>query len=843
MDGFTNFSSNFFINMDTIKRLLLVAIIFLTLSGGVSAQDLFYRKNLANVKIDNLSQDQVLKFQQQVQGSNMSGQEMEAYLRSKGLSREEIAKLKKKMGRMGNTTSANELYSIELMNDYFKLKDSLQNMGNVETEIEKTYAKTKAIADSIIFGSDLFANSKMSFMPDVQPATPVNYVVGPGDVLSLTIYGVQEMSLDVKVLPDGKITLPYAGVLSATGLTIEQLMRKLSSQFQRNGYASLGSGQSKLQLTVAEFRSFQVTVIGAKNAGMFLVPSVANVFHVLHASGGPALQNTYREIEVIRKGKVVQKVDLYKFLVKGSMEDNITLQENDVINIPAFQNRVHLKGEVKKQGLFELKEGESFEELLAYAGGFNPLAFKERIYVEQIAEAEFVTRDIDKAGFKTYHPQSGDVIHIGAIVNRVINRVAIGGSVVRPGYYGWEKDFLLAQLLVKAGGLKENALLTRGLVYRANRDNSKAYLRFNPQDVLSGAEAVVLEDGDSVVIGDKSVLFPDEYVSVVGEVSLPNQIVFGEGLTALDAILLAGGLKQNAEPNRIEIARRIDGGGDRAIAEIIQADSDVELIIKASDVKLKPMDVVIVRPNPNFKPQRVFFLEGEFTYPGPYVMLNEREKVSDIIKRAGGLTRMADMNAAFVIRESVNPMYLKTQQDVQSKEKPQANKGSNESIELEQEGNFEQQDSIVIDTIVVEINALMGKRGKKYDINLLENDILRVASLKNIISIKGEVNNSLTINYSGSKLKPYLRDAGGATKYADKGRIFVVEPNGRARATKRIFGLRSYPKVVPGSVVIVPPKISKDSGPRDPARLAAASSIIASTSSLLFIVITLLNAQ
>ena len=831
--------------MEMIKRLLLLVIFFACATLAVSAQDLFYRKNLANVRIDNLNQDQVLKFQQQVQSSNMSSQEMEAYLRSKGLSREEIAKLKKKMGRAGNTSSANELYSIELMNDYFKLKDSLQNIGNEDgSDFSKNpYAQTKTVVDSIIFGSDLFANSKMTFMSDVQPATPLNYVVGPGDVLNLTLYGVQEVNSEIKIAPDGKITLPYAGVISAAGLTVEQLSRKLSAQLQKNGYASLATGQSKLQITVAEFRSFQVTIIGAKNPGVFLVPSVANVFHVLHAAGGPALQNTYREIEVIRKGKVVQKVDLYKFLVKGSMEDNIALQENDVINIPAFQHRVHLKGEVKKEGLFELKEGENFEALLNFSGGFTALAFKDRIYVEQIAESEFVTRDIANSGFESYLPQSGDVIIVGAIINRITNRVAVGGAVVRPGYYGWNKDLELAQLLVKAGGLKENALLTRGLVYRASRDNSKAYLRFKPQDVLNGSEKIVLEDGDSVVIGDKSVLFPEEYVSVIGEVFNAKQHVYGAGLTALDAILLSGGFKQTALPNRIEIARRIDGGGDRAIAKVLDASSNMELVIKAGETPLEPMDVVIVRPNPDFKPQRIVTLEGEFTYPGPYVMLNQREKLSDVIKRAGGLTELADINAAFVIRERVNPIYLKVQKELLSKEELYETDNPSQTKGLAVSNGFESSDSVVIDTIVIELKAVLGKNGNKYDIYLRENDVLRLPMRQNTVSVKGEVNSTLTINHSGKRLKPYLRDAGGSTKYADKGRIFVIEPNGKAKATKRFLWVRSYPQVVPGSVVIVPAKMSKNDGPRDPTRVAAASSIIASTTGLLFIVITLLQTQ
>lgn len=842
MDGYPYFSTIVFIRMEITKRLLLLIV----LSGmftAATAQDLFYRKNLANVRIDNLSQDQVLRFQQQVQSSNMSSQEMEAYLRSKGLSREEIAKLKKKMGRIGNTASANELYSIELMNDYFKLRDSLQNMGDGTggSAFAGTYAKTQIPPDSVIFGSELFANSKMSFMSDLQPATPNNYVIGPGDVLNITLFGIQEVSAETKVLPDGKINLPYAGVLSAAGLTVEQLTRKLGNLLQKNGYASLGTGESKLQITVAEFRSFQVTVIGAKSPGIFLVPSVANVFHVLHLAGGPAVQNTYREIEVIRKGKIIQHIDLYSFLVSGSLEENITLQENDVINIPAFETRVHLKGEVKKQGLFELKEGESFEDLLRYSGGFNPIAFKDRIYVEQVTNTEFVTRDIDKEGFATYQPQAGDMIIVGAIINRITNRVAVGGSVMRPGYYGWEEGMQLDQLIAKAGGLKENALLTRGLVYRAGRDNSKAYLRFNPQTILDGGEPIQLEDGDSVIIGSKNTLFPDQQIKVAGDVHASGSFVFGEGMTAMDAILMAGGMSRSAQANRIEVARRQEGTGDMVIANILEAKTDEELMIKADELVLEPLDVVIIRPNPGYQEQRLVRLEGEVLYPGPYVLLKRQEKLSSVIGRAGGLTNLADPNATFIIRTSQNPFYLKAKREMQARDRI-----SNKALRTADDEDIEfmfmrEADSVLVDTIAINVSALFGKNREKYDIDLKDGDVIQVLVTNNTVAVKGQVNSELTINYGGKRLRSYLKDAGGTVKQADKKRIYVVAPNGRANATKQFMGIRKYPKVVPGSVVLVPAKPMRGEGGLDPARTAAASSILASTTGLLFVILTLVR--
>jgi protein involved in polysaccharide export with SLBB domain len=339
--------------MEVMKKLLLITFLVLGGSSLGQAQDFFYRKNLANIRVDNLSHDQVIRFQRQVQQSNMSEQEVANYLVSKGLSRDEINKLKKRMGSLagggGNGSVAGDF---ELLDQYFRLRDSLQllkaDSAFIPSGKNRNYLRAKEVADSVIFGSELFANSKMSFISEVQLATPDRYILGPRDVITMTLFGAQESSLELKVQPDGKVNVPYAGVMPLAGLTIEQATDKMKQALIRNGYATLATGETELNLTIAEFRTFPVTVIGARNSGNYVVPSIATVFHVLHLAGGPNKRGTYREIEVIRKGKVVQRIDLYRFLAAGDNSQNINLKENDVINIPIYANRVMVKGEVKR---------------------------------------------------------------------------------------------------------------------------------------------------------------------------------------------------------------------------------------------------------------------------------------------------------------------------------------------------------------------------------------------------------------------------------------------------------------------------------------------------------------
>jgi protein involved in polysaccharide export with SLBB domain len=425
------------------------------------------------------------------------------------------------------------------------------------------------------------------------------------------------------------------------------------------------------------------------------------------------------------------------------------------------------------------------------------------------------------------------VIIVGSIVNRYIERVVIDGAISRPGYYGWEEDMPLALLIKRAGGLKENALLTRGLIYRASRDHSKAYERFIPQEIVDGTSELTLKDGDSVVIGDKSQLFPDETVRVVGEVQMPGPLVFGDGMTAMDAILLSGGMLKSAEFNRIEIARRVDGTGEMEIAKVLEATTNAALMVLADEVPLQGLDVIMVRPNPAYYEQRIVSMEGEITYPGPYVLLKRKERLSDLIGRSGGLTSMADANAAFIIRETRNPFFMKVKMKMEAE---QLSDDMDELNRLELD-----RDSILLDTISFDIRAVLSKKGSKYDIHLVEGDIVHIPMQKNTITVRGEVNNTVMVNYSGRKLKPYLRDAGGTSRFADKKRVYVVDPSGRASSTKQFMGIRSYPNVAPGSIVMVPPKMNKENGGPDPARVAALSSILASTTSLLFVIVTIMR--
>lgn len=866
--------------MEIIRKVFLLLYLLALSTTALQAQELFYRKNLANIDIEKLTQQDIYRFQRRATAANMTEAEVMTYLLDKGLSRTEVSNLLRRMDKEQSPATSRQLNR--------NIASSLdQEIENEDPLVRRMYLKSEIPPDSLIFGSELFNNERMGFSPSYQLATPVNYVLGPGDQINITLYGNQEIAGDFLINPEGTVTIPYGGVVQLGGLTTEQAEARITKLLISKGFETLENGGTRLSLSVTNYRSFPVTVIGARNSGQFVVPSIASAFHALVLAGGPSVRGSYRSIEVIRKGKIIQTIDLYRFLVNGDRSMDVTLQENDVINIPVYESIVRIRGEVKRPGFFEILKDENMESLLRYAGGFTPFAYKENIYVEKVGANEFQIKDLLSGEFSTYYPVSGDVFIIGSITSRYLNRVVISGAVNRPGIYGWTDGLMLSTLLQRSGGIEKSALMSRGLVYRYGRNHESHYLRFAPEEVTKGESDLALRDGDSIVIADRKTFFPNEFVQVLGEVNKEDKIIYGKGMTALDAVLLAGGMKKaSAMTNKIEIARRSEGSAEVRLARIITAESDAELLFRAGEVELLPNDIVVVKPDPDIKDHQVVRLEGEVRSPGTYVLLRRNELLSSVLQRAGGLTSLGDANGVVIIRTKSNPILdrkkivlsLKNQSIVTERDSlmnlSALNKIQNRMLTGEEEEEmdlFTDKNSMLyndplqkgsvsgsgkksvksegstkekrIDEVtfiaVNNIAELLKKPGGKYDIALLDEDKILVLARNNSVSVKGMVNNEVNVNYMGSKLRKYLRESGGTTRTAQRGSIYVIEPNGRARSTHTFLGIRNYPRVIPGSAVIVPAKPQRDRRMNDPATVAALASILASATGVVFLISTM----
>jgi protein involved in polysaccharide export with SLBB domain len=444
--------------MRFIKTIFTI-IILLAFNITIYAQDPLAGRDLSNVKVDALSENQITAIQQKLKQSGMTIDQIESQAIAKGMSPAEFAKLKDKVNGISGIVMAKSV-----------------KRGNVNTQTVATNAiKDKDSAfvnmntsiNTLVYGSELFATSSANTnAANKVIATPLNYEIGPNDVIKLVVYGVQEYSSDLTVSKEGKIQVDNVGQIKVAGLTIEAAKTRIKQQMATTAYSSLTRGESKLDISLGDIRTIHITVIGAYKSGTYNVSSLSNVISALSEAGGPNAIGSYREIEVIRNNKIFTKVDLYRFLQYGDQSQNIGLKDNDIIRIPAYKKRVELTGEVKRPGIFEVIGNESFSQVLEYAGSFSDDAYSAMVKIIQKNDKEKSVKDLSKAEFGKYQPQSGDVVSISKIINRYQNRVVLSGAVYRPDVYELQTGMRIADLISKADGLKEDAFTGRAQLIR-----------------------------------------------------------------------------------------------------------------------------------------------------------------------------------------------------------------------------------------------------------------------------------------------------------------------------------------------------------------------------------------
>ncbi|RYE16761.1 MAG: capsule biosynthesis protein, partial [Sphingobacteriaceae bacterium] len=451
-------------------------------------------------------------------------------------------------------------------------------------------------------------------------------VLGPDDELVVNVFGYSEQTYNLTVNREGNIYIPNVGPINVNGLSIEQASARIKIKLASTIYRNISSGTTKVQISLGKIRSIRATVIGeARKPGTFTVSSLTTLFNLLYLCGGPSDMGSYRNIELIRGNQVSRKIDLYGILTNGDFRDNVLLEEGDVVRIPYYTTRATLKGQVKRPGIFEMKTGETFATLLGFAGGFTDSAYRASVQVKQITGEENRISDIPSTAFATYKLGGSDYITVGKILTRFINRVSIAGAVQRPGEYELEPNMTAGQLIRKAGGLREDAYLERGVVSRLNEDLSPSSLSFNVKDAINGSSSLPLKKDDALNIASLADLKDKYTVSIEGEVHLPGQYEWRQNLTLKDLILVAGGFTDLANTKSIEVSRRIKNANVTE-AQFKQADI-INIDIKngslnngEEDVILTPYDVVVIRTASGYVPQRSVYVAGEIMNPGRYVL-------------------------------------------------------------------------------------------------------------------------------------------------------------------------------------------------------------------------------
>jgi protein involved in polysaccharide export with SLBB domain len=790
------------------KNIILLLFVFIgfIITSQTQAQT-FNTQNLSNVKVDDLTDDQIRNFIKQLESYGMSQDQLEQVAEARGMKPEEIQKLKIRVAKLQDKSNSKNQ----------KNGERIVNYGNEEDLMDSTFLKQQVLGDALsslkpkIFGQDLFKNTKITFEPNLRLATPLNYILGTGDQLLVDIYGYSEVNYTLTISPDGTVNIPNIGVTTLSGLTIEAATARIKSKLSTI-YSALNTGQTKLSVTLGNIRSIRVILNGeVMKPGTYTLPSLATAFTALYSSGGPTDNGSFRNVEIIRNGKKIASLDVYDFILNGDLKGNVSLRDQDIINIPTYIKRVEIVGEIKRPAIFELKSAEDLNKLLEFAGGFTEKAFKARIKVLKNTDTERKIADITKDEFNSYIPSSGDKYFVNEILDRFQNRVSIQGAIFRPGDYELEPGLTVKQLILKAEGLKEDAFKNRAYITRLTDDLNTELISVDLNKIMAGTEKdITLKREDVLSISSIFDLKEEFNISINGEVRRPGSFRYQENMSFEELIMMAGGFKESATAQRIEISRRVknsDAMSKSAItAEVFQMTIDRNLTIEAAKFVLEPFDIVTIRTAPGYETQRQVKIDGEVLYPGYYTITKKDERISDLIKRAGGLTAQAFTDGASLKRAGSFETQIdqeKEQLKIQQFQKIQKNSNDSSALNLE---NLTIRNSF----IGINLTRILDKTSTKQDLYLENGDILNVPKELQTVKVSGEVLSPNTVVYNKNKtFKSYVSNAGGFGQNAKKGRAYVIYANGSVKSTKKFLVFNNYPVVRTGAEIFIPKNAEK----------------------------------
>ncbi|MDA9067278.1 SLBB domain-containing protein [Flavobacteriaceae bacterium] len=839
-----------------------IVIITITLFSllSIQAQKGF---DLSSVNYTNMTNNQLQQLFQEASSKGYNYNDILKAAEAQGLTAEEIDTLDKRFNSLNTRASKNS----NIPNQESRLRNtnysdiSLQEsqLGNLNNDGVE-YPKMK----SDLFGFDVFkGNSLLTFQSNLNIPTPAGYILGSGDKLFIDIYGQSEAYYQIEISPEGTIILENFGPIHLSGLTVENATKRIENRLSKVYLGINGDKKNTfVNVSVGKSRTIKVNIVGEVDVpGSYTLSAFNSVYNALYVAGGITENATLRDVKVYRNNKLISKVDIYKYLTAGDASGDIALENNDLILVKPYTNRVTLNGAVKIEGRFELLKNESLQDLLNYASGFNEQAYTKTIKVKRVSDGEHIVADINKDQFEIFTPKSGDVFQVDKVLDRYKNRVIVNGAVYRPGVYAITKGLGVKGLLAKTEGLKQDALTTTANIIRTNEDLSTSSITFNLRDVLSGKnQDILLQKEDVLTITSKNEIKEDDYVEIAGAVNQPGIYTYSKGMKLKDLILKARGFNKTATETRVEISRKLkDSNADNSkLSQVIVVDISKEFddLENENNIMLSPFDHITVRTNPNFKEKQFVFVDGQVNYPGLYAIESKSERVSDLLKRSGGVNEFAYPNGATLIRKTeyykketefdkqqTTLLALKenliTETDSLSEfdsgllkrinsdldklslltqeEKNILNKSTNFTISakkdslqpylLPKEELFNTTESIAID-----LSEIIKNNGSISDLLVQSGDTLFVPKKLETVRLRGELLNPTTVRHQNNKTtKYYINNAGGFKSRADKSKTYVIYPNGLARATKKFLFFNIYPKVVAGSEIIVPQKLEKKS--------------------------------
>ena len=782
-------------------------LFFLLLSVGFSLPLFAQVQNLnleqlAYINVDQLSDEQIQSFWEKAQAQGYSITDLETAARVKGVPVSQITKLRQRI--MTLSTS---------------VKKRTATSGNKPTSSEQeifgrtgreTRDSLQPIKKSRVFGYDFFQNPKISFAPTINVPTPESYIINTGDELLVEVWGAAESSTTQKVDNQGNIILPMAGKVHVGGLNFVEAKARINTAL-RKIYAGISAPEGSYAkvytgVSIANIRTVKVNIIGEVEApGTYSLSALSTVINALYASGGPTENGSFRNIQVVRGGKTIAHLDIYNFLLKGSQEGNITLNDQDVIIVPPYKNQVEVIGFVKREGLYEVKEGEKLSSLVDYFGGFKSNAYKDIMVVERIVGAKREVKEVPFSDASKFAMQGGDKLLVHKLSDIYHNRISITGAVYQPGNYAFSEGMTVLDLIDKAAGVREEAYLNRAILFRSIDRVDKQSLNFSLKDLLEKKQTIALQPNDSLHIYGRDSLIAKPMVRIQGAVRKPQKFAYAKGLYPADLIIMAGGFIEGADQTQVQVARQLNDANFKTISKVYTVSLSKE---GGDSIALEPNDIVTVRYEKGYVPQQVVKIEGEVSFPGFYAILTKEERISSLVERSGGLAPYAYVEGATLVRKKD-----KNEKDDKAQEKQLKNlKKTDKDLTLIETKEEEKNPEASEYRVGINLKKIMENKNSYQDLVLKDGDVLIIPSEKQTVEVKGLVLAPSLVRYEkGKSTRSYINSAGGFSDNAQKRSVYVVYANGDVKGTSRFLFFRSYPKVTPGALVIVPEKPERKS--------------------------------
>ena len=712
----------------------------------------------------------------------------------------------------GNTTWEKEYDEND--QDFIQMQNELSPLTKQKEEKDDEKKEDKGRK---VFGRDIFNNKDLTFEPAMNIATPQSYVLGPGDAVSVDVYGASQKTFDCTVSPDGQIVIEGFGPIQVGGLSVAAAKARIRS--------TLGSrySSSRISLSLGQTRTISVNVMGeVKVPGTYTLSAFSTVFHALYMAGGTNDLGTLRNIKIYRRNHLISVCDIYDYILNGKMTGNVRLNDGDVITVGPYDCLVNITGKVKRPMYYEMKKNESVGTLLKYAGGFTGDAYTKAVRVNRKTGREYAVFNVEEFDMSSFHVADGDSVSVDSILPRYHNTVEIKGAVFRPGMYQLGDGINSVRTLIQhAEGLTEDAFTNRAVMHRMKDDRTLKVIPVDVKGIMNGDAAdIPLKENDVLFIPTRQTAMTERTITIQGEVQYPGIYKYADNETLEDFVLQAGGLKETASTVKVDVSRRVVTPHALTTDSIIARNytfalKDGFVIDGEQGFVLQPFDQVYVRKNPSYSVQQNVTIEGEAQFPGTYTLSKRNARLTDLLKAAGGITDIAYIKGARLERQAnadekarMEAAYKMQQEQLQQQLLQLAASSQNSNImQIGSEAKKSQLEKFQVPNsypVGIELDKAISNPQSDANIVLRAGDRLILPRYTATVKINGAVMYPNVVSFQkGKGAHYYINAAGGYAQNARKSGAYIIYMNGMVAKAK------SGAKVEPGCEIVVPSKITR----------------------------------